>query len=186
MSKQRIITIAITLSSLFSYVFYAPVAYADFRGSGFGDARMNDCFVSSGVTPDDGSQVWANPTNTYFIVVSAIDGYYRSSDLSLDIDPYYGPPPTVEYYKAPGGDLTTGTWLVNTGTSPAGTFIFDLCPPPTPPTPVATSSETAVFPGHEASTSYQIIDNPNQDYFNGLLAFMAGVVIIIWIFKGRK
>jgi len=40
--------------------------------------------------------------------------------------------------------------------------------PPTPhPAPFPNGSE--VFPGQEASTTFAIVDNPNQDFFNGML-----------------
>jgi len=42
-----------------------------------------------------------------------------------------------------------------------------------------------VFPGYGASTTFMIIDNPTQDMFNALLAFVGGFAILIWLFKGR-
>lgn len=41
------------------------------------------------------------------------------------------------------------------------------------------------FPGKEASTTYQIVDNPTQDVFNGVVLFMGGMVLMLWLFKRR-
>jgi len=49
-----------------------------------------------------------------------------------------------------------------------------------------TPTSTMPFAGHEASTTFQIIDNPTQDFMNGVWLFLAGMFFIIWLFKGRR
>jgi len=48
-------------------------------------------------------------------------------------------------------------------------------PPPAPPTP-------SIDFAHASTT---IIADPNRDFFFGLLLFLFGFIIIIWLFKGR-
>jgi len=55
-------------------------------------------------------------------------------------------------------------------------------------TPPATESGSAssTSPFGTATTTYTVIDNPTQDYFNGLALFLFGMTSIMWLFKGRK
>jgi len=39
------------------------------------------------------------------------------------------------------------------------------------------------FPSSFGTTTYQVIDNPNQDYMNGMILFFGGMIFMIWLFK---
>jgi len=92
--------------------------------------------------------------------------------------------------------VISGSWVSSTSdiiggdTDSSGILNFDsLCvsdtigaceglPPPPPTTPYIPFP----FPGHEASTTYQIVDNPNQDCFMGVILFLLtfyGLVILL-------
>lgn len=43
-----------------------------------------------------------------------------------------------------------------------------------------------VFPGQSASTTFSIVDNPTQDFFNGMVLFLMSFFGLIWIFKSRR
>jgi len=49
----------------------------------------------------------------------------------------------------------------------------------------STGSTTSPFIGFTASTTYQVIDNPNQDFMNGIWVFLAGMFGMIYFFKKR-
>jgi len=40
--------------------------------------------------------------------------------------------------------------------------------------------------GGGATTTIQYVDNANQDYFMGILAFFMGMTLLLWLFKGRR
>jgi len=45
---------------------------------------------------------------------------------------------------------------------------------------------TLPFPGYEASTTFQVVDNPNQDMFNVFLLFVMGFFGGYWLFAKRR
>lgn len=106
-------------------------AFANYYGSGFNDARVNDCFeLDVGVDLGNGSVVYVNGLGTYYLVQSGADGNVRTSDLSTFTDPYFGPPPNVEYYSLTG---FTGTYFDNGGGLPVGSVVNSGCTPTSPP-----------------------------------------------------
>jgi len=48
------------------------------------------------------------------------------------------------------------------------------------------ASSTLPFPGYEASTTFQVIDNPNQDIANSIYLFIAGLWTMLLLFNRSK
>jgi len=88
---------------------------------------------------------------------------------------------TLQFYDGSGA-VCNGVGCSFTGslTTVCITDTIGGCGTPTPP------QSNGSFDPFGTTTSYTVITNPNQDFFNGMMLFMSGLFLILWLFKGRK
>jgi len=169
----------------------AQYAYAagDVTGSGFGDDASNQCFYDANADCG-GLPTWVADDGTRYLVYSA--GYYRVTDTL--VCPNDGSN-TIYYYNNTA-DPTSGSWTVNVGPGPGGSFSNGgSCPsaPPTPPVAMTSFDEgttTCVY--IDASTTQcttvkgtSTVDNPTSDLFLGFILFYLVSGGVIWFFRRR-
>jgi len=130
------------------------------------------------------SSISSTPTDyTYTFATSSL----AASTVYCFVFSRTGSDSTSNYYNDDGDSVGSLFWWMNSGvwTSTAGThrLVFDVNPAS------GGGGATAgwpVSPFGTATTTYTVVDNPTQDYFNGLALFLFGFVLILWLFKGRK
>jgi len=156
---------------LFAFaLFFLPVVAfaADMEASGYGTGGTNGVYIDQS-TSVNGYPSYYNGAyylchmNTAHTWEIGIDGLCIDGSGTA---PYYY---TDDVAGTP--DLVT-TWLVNDGASPAGTVVeYD----PGSPDPDASSTATTTP-----------INDPNRDFFNGMVLFFGGLWFVVWLFKSRR
>jgi len=187
--KYRIILLTI----VFIMSSKSALAAAQITGSGFGEAGTNQCFYD--VSMDCGGfPSWISEDGTQHVVYSA--GYYRVTD-TLECPNAGGN--TIYYYNNTN-DPTVGSWSVNAGSSPGGSFTTaGTCgaAPPTPPAQTGqitvnfdTATTTCVVIDASTTECYSVggtrsVDNPTQDLFMGYILFFITGGGVIWFFRKK-
>jgi hypothetical protein len=147
------------------FLFPQVMLAADICLSGWGTAAYNGTGVDTGTLH---SAPYYQVDATHIICATGIGGSDRWYLTGSTANCTSGP---ADYYSdvGPGSNvLMAGGWTVSTGDSPAGVISALACPAPT------STPETS-----------SIINNPNQDLFNGFIIFIIGFFGITWLFKKR-
>jgi len=120
--------------------FSTPLLAADYSSSGFGTSAVNQsCWYESGEISNGFSTFW-NDSNTYMVD-------YGVDAMRIRTTRTMPPDGDAVYYNTThsGNNPASGTWLVGTGASGAGTFEVndpDCYTPPTPdPEPTSTTTQ---------------------------------------------
>jgi len=167
MTRRDLILMIVVISITFFGVMYitTDAAHADLFLEGWGTEEANGCYIDQ----EDGT--WNNGTyDIYSAGIEGVDMYCRIGTIDPETQLYYGQIGTGEAaVPCSEANAQTVTWLVDTGESPAGTVVAGCEAPPEPP---ATTT---------ASTT--IINNPNQDMFNGFLIFFMAWFGLMWMFR---
>jgi len=168
--------------SLPSFVFASsPSEYGNvcFEAASFGTASANGLYTQYdvGSAGSDGVSDYSNGT---FFLASIDGGQYWDLDVSKgNTGPTY-------YYIS--GTSPVGAYSHDAlGSAPPGFVASTTCPGQ------ASGSNpdgSEVFPGIATSSAttigFEIVDNPTQDLAYGLLFFLGGMWLMLWLFKRRN
>lgn len=157
--------------TLFGYLlFHASTAFAagDLCAAGWGTSGLNGDYTNVGTAY--GSTLWSNGVYSLGSTGGGIPRWVFTIGDTGGSDRFY--------YQDPGDvsitpdAVPTEDWFVDSmGSSPIGTVTAGDCSP-TPPPP--------------ATTTVYTVDNSNQDFFFGVIAFFGMFYGMIWLFRKRS
>ena len=160
----KVFFLALSLVILPAQVF----AVAGYTGSGFGTIAVNQDFCDDGTTYN-GQPVYVNTSNNEWLFNEPAYG-----NLWIVWNGYPPVSGNSDYYNASGA-ITSGSWTVQNGMSPGGSFVSTTC---ASPTPTPTTFDGYGLVGAIATSTLNIVTNVGVTYSEVLMGLLMAFFLI--------